>query len=104
MSAIVKAGGIIFWGAIAWLFVAGLLAFQFWPQLPQSTAGWVAFVAFGPPLYILAEGVAEWFWSSRSGHAISHHPSSAVRIFLGVLICLFVCGFIWGVLWVATKQ
>jgi hypothetical protein len=99
MSTFSRASRIIFWGAIAWLFIAVLLALQLWPHLPKSSSAWAAFIAFGPPLYVLAEGAAEWAWSSRAGRAISHHPSSAVRIFLGVVICLAVGGFIWGGLW-----
>lgn len=99
MSAFGRAGHVIFWGAVVWLFLAALLALQFWPHLPRSTSGWVVFIAFGPPLYVLAEGAAEWLWSTRTGRAISHHPSSAVRIFLGVIICLVVGAAIWSGLW-----
>lgn len=103
MSAIGKTGQFILWSAIVWLLVAGLLALQFWPHVPQSVSGWVAFVAFGPPMYVLAEGAAEWVWSSRTGRAISNHQSSALRILLGVLIVMFVCGVIWGGLWLLPK-
>lgn len=99
MSTFGRASHTIFWVAIAWLFIAALLAFQFWPHLPASASGWTAFIAFGPPLYVLAEGAAEWAWSSRAGRAISNHPSSAFRIFLGVAIGLVVSGAIWGGLW-----
>lgn len=88
MSTFGRASHIIFWGAIAWLCIAAFLALQFWPHLPASSSGWAAFIAFGPPLYVVAEAAAEWAWSSRAGRAISHHPSSAVRILLGVVICL----------------
>lgn len=99
MSAFGRTSRIIFLVAIAWLFMAAILALQFWPNLPASASGWAALIAFGPPLYVLAEGAAEWAWSSRSGRSISLHPSSGVRIFLGVFIGLLAAGFIWGALW-----
>jgi len=98
MSAFVRVGGIIFWGAIAWLFVAGLLALQFWPHLPESKAGWVAFIAFGPPLYILGEAAGEWFWSSRFGHALSR-PSPTMQRFFVVLSLVIGGAFAWGLWW-----
>ena len=48
MSAIKKVGGIIFWAAVVWLVVAGGVALQFWPAVPNTAAGWVAFIAFDP--------------------------------------------------------
>ena len=86
MNAITKVGGILFWCAVAWLIVAGVLALQFWPAVPNTAAGWVAFIAFGPPLYVLGEGVFEWLWSTRAGRAVSEHPSSSLRILVGVIL------------------
>jgi hypothetical protein len=103
MSAFGRASRVVLWGAILWLFVAGLLALQVWPHLPVSASGWVAFIAFGPPLYILLETAAERFWSSRSGRAISEHPSSAARVLLGVLVVGVVCVLVWAVLWLLAK-
>lgn len=86
MSPFTKVGGIIFWGAVAWLVVAGVLALQFWPAVPNTATGWVAFIAFGPPLYVLGEAVSEWLWSTRAGRAVSEHPSSGLRILVGVVL------------------
>lgn len=96
MSRLGSLGHGIFWGAVIWLFLAALFALEFWPHLPESTSEWVAIIVVGPPLYVLAEGAAEWLWSTRTGRAIAHHPSSAVRIFWGVVIALVVGGAVWG--------
>lgn len=102
MSAFVRVGGVIFWGAVAWLFIAALLALQFWPYLPESKAGWVAFIAFGPPLYILAEAAGEWFWSSRFGHALSRPSRTMQRAF--VALSLVIGGaFAWGLWWLYSR-
>jgi len=98
MSAFARVSGVIFWGAIAWLFVAALLALQFWPQLPESKAGWFAFIAFGPPLYILGEAASEWFWSSRFGGALSRPSPTMQKAF--VVLGLVIGGtFAWGLWW-----
>jgi hypothetical protein len=103
MSAFGRASRVVICGAILWLFIAGLLALQVWPHLPESVSGWVAFIAFGPPLYVLIEAAAEWLWSSRSGRAISDHPSSVVRVLLGVLVIGVVCVLVWAALWLLAK-
>lgn len=103
MSAFGRTTQAILWGAILWLFIAGLLALQFWPDLPKSVSGWVAFIAFGPPLYVLLEAAAEWFWSTRGGRAISDHPSSVARVVLGVLAVMLFCVLVWTVLWLLAK-
>lgn len=92
---------VIFWGAAGWLFVAGLLALQFWPQVPHSVGGWVAFVVFVPPLYVLAEGAVEAFWSSRYGRALSH-PSPTMRLVIAAAIVAFGCIFVWAIWWLRS--
>jgi len=101
MSAFVRVGSVIFWGVIAWLFVAVLLALQFWPHLPESKAGWVAFIAFGPPLYVLGESAAEWLWSSRIGRALSR-PSPTMQAVFVVLSLVVGGAFAWGLWWLCS--
>ncbi|WP_029922591.1 hypothetical protein [Nevskia soli] len=93
--------GIIFWGAVAWLFVAGLLALQFWPHVPQSKTGWIAFIAFGPPLYIFAEGLSERFWSSRAGRSLSR-PSPAMQTAFVIGSLVIGGAFAWGLWWLQS--
>jgi hypothetical protein len=101
MSQLVKVDGFLFWGAIAWLLVAGLLAFQFWPHLPESSSGWVLFIAFGPPLYILAEGASEYFWRSKAGRSLSEPSHNMQRVFI---VASVVIGgmFAWGLWWLSS--
>jgi hypothetical protein len=99
MSTFGKVSGVIFWGAVAWLVAAAFLAIQFWPAVPSTARGWVAFVALGPPLWFLAESVSEWLWSTRSGRAVSNHPSSIFRILVGVILCVAVFATWLGASW-----
>lgn len=85
MSSIVKFGSAALTVAALWLVIAGSLALQFWPSVPHAAKGWVAFIAFGPPLYILGEALSEWLWSTRPARALAAHPSSGLRIFVGVI-------------------
>lgn len=103
MSAFRRTSQVVLWGALLWLFIVGLLALQFWPDLPQSVSGWVALIALGPPLCILAEAAVEWLWSSRGGRAISGHPSSGVRVLFGVLVIMLVCVLVWTALGLLAK-
>ena len=96
MSAIFKIGRAALAVAIFWLVVAGILALQFWPSVPHTAKGWVTFIAFGPPLYMLGEAISEWLWSTRAARALAAHPSSGLRIFVGVVIGASV--FVGGVL------
>jgi len=71
--------------AFLWLFIAAILAVQFWPSVPQTSKGWIAFIAIGPPLYVLGEAFSEWLWSTRPARALAAHPSSGLRILIGVV-------------------
>jgi hypothetical protein len=104
MVALRRVSEVVFWVAVVWLAVAGLLAFEFWPDLPRSASGWAAFIAFGPPIYVLAEAAAEGFWSSRVGRRISGHPSRSVRVLLGVVVVLLTSGVLCAAVWLATKH
>ena len=86
-------------GACAWLLVAGFLVFQFWPHLPKSGPQWVLFVMFGPPVYVLLEGIFDWLFSEKHGRAISEKKFSGARIMvaLSAIVAAFtLCGmFVW---------
>jgi hypothetical protein len=103
MNGIRKAGRILFWGAIIWASLAAVVIVEIWPRIPQSRAGWVALVAFGPPLYVLLEAAGQAAWGSRVGQRICNHPSSVVRVLLGVtvVVCFFVG--MWAVLWLFAR-
>ena len=96
MSAIVKFSRAALAVAVFWLVIAGILALQFWPSVPHTAKGWVAFIAFSPPLYMLGEAFSEWLWSTRPARALAAHPSSGLRIFVGVVIGATV--FVGGIL------
>lgn len=86
MRSIVKFGRAALAIAVFWLVITGILALQFWPSVPHTAKGWVAFVAFGPPLYMLGEALSEWLWSTRPARALAAHPSASFRILVGVVI------------------
>jgi hypothetical protein len=73
-------------GAALWLFVVAVLILTFWPNLPSTGVGWLAFLAFGPPLYLLAEALGGWLLSERHGRMISRKRFSPLRM----LVLLFV--------------
>lgn len=86
VSTMANAGRILLLCAIVWLILVGIVAVTFWPFLPSTPLGWVAFVILAPPLYLLGEAVFEWLWSSRFGRAVANCPSAGMRICGGVLI------------------
>jgi hypothetical protein len=81
-----KAGSAIFWSAIVWLLLAGLLALEFWPALPKTAVGWVAFIAFGPPLYVLVEVAAERLWFARADRTASSRQSTGPRVLISTIL------------------
>jgi hypothetical protein len=83
--------------ALLWLMIGGFLLLQLWPELPHSTAQWLAFVALGPPLYLLGEGFFTWLFSRGHGEAISSSGFSVRRIAIAlpaVLFVFIVCGWL----------
>jgi hypothetical protein len=71
---------------LGWLFIVALMALQFWPAVPKSISGWLAFVVLAPPIYIIGESIADWLWSTRATKLISQNPSRTIQIVGGVLI------------------
>ena len=82
--------------AFAWVFVAGLLLLQFWPAIPQSKAQWALFIAFGPPLYVLAEALSDKLYSKRRGYGIVPPRFSIKRGFVALAATLAVIALVWG--------
>lgn len=101
MSTFARVGGIVFWGAIAWLLVAGLLVLQFWPHLPESRSVWALFIAFGPPLYVVAEGASEYFWRSKAGRSLAEPSRTMQRAFM-VASVVIGGAFAWGLWWLSS--
>ena len=89
--------------AIGWLFIAGLLLFQLWPNLPHTSLQWFLLVAFGPPLYVLGEGFFGWLISPKHGKAISDRKFSFVRVLLVLPVMLAVFAFCWWVSWLLAQ-
>jgi len=89
---------VVLFGAAGWLFVVALLLLQFWPQVPQTFAGWVVFIALGPPVYVLAEALAGWLFSERHGAAISRARFSPLRVLFGLVVSLVFLAAYWWVL------
>jgi uncharacterized membrane protein SirB2 len=89
--------------AIAWLAVAGVLVFQLWPWVPRTKGQWVLLLVFGPPLYVLCEGVGEKFFLSKRGDRISAEAFSFKRIMVGVAVFLFVTAILAGASWLLTR-
>ena len=78
---------------ITWLVVVGCIILTiFW--VPSTRLGWVLFVVFGPPVSFLTVGavgfVGEWFSKTRFYQVFFHDPSSATRIWAGVLLGIAV--------------
>jgi hypothetical protein len=101
MSKFSSVSKVILLGAIAWLFVAGLLVLQFWPDLPKSKIGWLVFIVFGPPLYVCAEWLSEQFWSSHSDRSLSI-PSPAMQTAFIISSLVIGGAFVWGVWWLQS--
>ena len=82
-------------GALAWLFVAGLLAVEFLPDLPHSKSQWLLFIAFGPPLYVLGEAFFDWMFSTKHGQAISPRGFSVARVLIALPVVLVLIALSW---------
>jgi hypothetical protein len=88
---------VVIGAAVSWLFVGALLLLELWPNVPQSVAGWVLFVAVGPPLYVLGEAFADWAFSARHGAAISGARFSLRRVLVALLVSLvFLAAYWWA--------
>jgi hypothetical protein len=85
-------------GAVGWLFVAALLLLQVWPRVPQGFAGWMVFIALGPPSYVLAAAFAGWLFSERHGAAISRARFSPLRVLFALFVSLAFLAVYWWVL------
>ena len=92
-------GRIIFWAAVSWLFIVGLIVLNFWPYLPKSKTQWFLLIAIGPPLYVFTREGSGWLFSRRHGYAISQRSFSVARILVALFMFLAVYAFVWWVLW-----
>lgn len=89
--------------AVGWLLVAGLLLFQLWPNLPRTSLQWFLLVAFGPPLYVLGEGLLSSLFSPKDGLAISDRGFSLVRVLLALPVVLAVFACCWWLSWLLAQ-
>jgi len=78
--------------AAAWLFMAGLLILQLWPDLPKTDLGWFLLVVVGPPAYVAGEGFFGWLFSEKHGKEISTKQFSWLRVSLAFVVVAVVFG------------
>ncbi|KGQ19212.1 hypothetical protein LF41_2858 [Lysobacter dokdonensis DS-58] len=69
--------------AFAWLVVATIVALEVWPRWPETGAGWIALVLFGPPIYVLTEIGSAWLWAKSGVDAIPAYARIGVGVVVG---------------------
>jgi hypothetical protein len=89
--------------ACGWLFVAALLLVQFWPSIPQTKVQRALFMAFGPPLYFLAEFVAEKVFPAEHGSRIAPEGFSFKRVLVALPVALVFLAVVSGLAWLLTR-
>src|SRR5262245_2438742 len=89
--------------AVSWLGTASVLLVALWPALPRTQLQGVALVAFGPPLYVLAERLFAWLLSTQHGHAISRSRLSLRRILVALPVALLSVALGQWLSWLATR-
>jgi hypothetical protein len=89
--------------AVVWLLVFGLMVVTLWPDTPRTVGKWLALLALGPPLYLLAEFFFGWLFSQQHGQAISKRKLSPVRIVVAlVVVVLYSLGLFWVLKWLSA--
>jgi hypothetical protein len=78
--------------AVVWLFVAGFLILQLWPDLPKTDLGWFLLVVVGPPVYVAGEGFFGWLFSESHGKEISNKQFSWLRVTLAFAVVVVLLG------------
>ena len=73
-----------------WAAVAALVLFWSWPWHPRTLLGWLLFVIFGPAIYLLVSGAAEWLFSPEHGKLISSSQFSFGRIAFALVTILLI--------------
>jgi hypothetical protein len=76
--------------AAVYTFLVAISALYWFPPLPRSVGGWLLFLLFAPPLYLLGEWIGErvarpWWESSLYGKAIK-----AALLILAVLVLIVI--------------
>ena len=90
--------------ALVWLVAATILAFQFWPELPQSKLQWALLVIFGPPLYVIGEAFFGWLFSKAHGESVSPSNFSLKRILIALPVVLAFFAISWWLSWLLTRS
>lgn len=67
-------------GVAGWLGLAAISAITVLPRLPATLNQWVALAVFGPPVYVVLEGLGERLFSPKSGEPIVAKPFSFRRV------------------------
>jgi hypothetical protein len=97
--------------AVVWAVICSVILLQFGPIHPQGKYQWALFVVFGPPAYVLFEGLAELVFSKQRGHRSGSKPGygddpqsfSFKRVLTGVSIVIAIVIIFVGVSWLVSK-
>lgn len=97
--------------AVVWAVICGVMLLQFWPIHPQGKYQWAFFVVFGPPAYVLLDGLAELVFSKRRGYSgdselgYGGEPQtvSFKRVLTGVSVAVATIAIFMGVSWLVSK-
>lgn len=97
--------------AVVWAVICGVILLQFWPIHPQGKYQWALFVVFGPPAYVLLDGMAELVFSKRRGYnsgselGYGAEPQgfSFKRVLVGVSVVVAITIIFIGLTWLVSK-
>lgn len=64
-------------GVGLWLLVAAIAALTLLPRLPGSWGQWLLLIVFGPPVYVVLEGLGTWL----GGRLFASPPAADARTF-----------------------
>lgn len=89
--------------AAFWIMLAGFVLIEFLPNIPRTILQWSLFVAFGPPLFVLAGELFGWIFSVRHGYAISDAKFSILRILIALPFAIAWLLCCWRLSWLISK-
>lgn len=76
--------------AAGYLFFAALLALFSFPLLPKTAFGWVMFILFAPPIYLVGEWISDRISRSWAGSSTLGKILKGTLFAIGVLVFLIV--------------
>ncbi|HEY0371703.1 MAG TPA: hypothetical protein VGD79_06855 [Thermoanaerobaculia bacterium] len=77
--------------AFGYVVILGVSALWFLPPVPQSKSGWIVFLLFAPPLYLLGEWLAErlrqpWWGGAWHGKVLKAGSVAGFVLVLSIFI------------------